>query len=173
MKGPKTNNLPPGGHVFQATGTIFYLFRDIIMANLLTKFHDDRNINMASRVLTKKNATTPWRPYIIWTNCLAYAPPPVGHVFKATETIIELIQDIIGTHLLLLTKFYEDLKINVASRVLKRKNAPPPGPIGGGVPPRLPKLEVVVVEKAVDIAILCSTCQDPCGFNLDRFNFIF
>ncbi|KAH3771523.1 hypothetical protein DPMN_172845 [Dreissena polymorpha] len=33
--------------------------------------------------------------------------------------------DIIGTNLL--TKFHEDWKINVASRVLTRRNAPPPG----------------------------------------------
>ncbi|KAH3818078.1 hypothetical protein DPMN_119674 [Dreissena polymorpha] len=37
----------------------------------------------------------------------------------------ELIQDIIGTNLLI--KFYEDRKINVETRVLTRKNAPPPG----------------------------------------------
>ncbi|KAH3824307.1 hypothetical protein DPMN_126141 [Dreissena polymorpha] len=60
------------------------------------------------------------------------APPPDGHVFKATKTIFELIQDIIETNLL--TKIHEDRKINVASRVLTRfyyshirKNAPPPG----------------------------------------------
>ncbi|KAH3722199.1 hypothetical protein DPMN_065154 [Dreissena polymorpha] len=52
------------------------------------------------------------------------APPPGGHVFKATKTIFELIQDIIGTNLL--TKFHDDPKINVTSRVLTRKNAPPP-----------------------------------------------
>ncbi|KAH3730910.1 hypothetical protein DPMN_056909, partial [Dreissena polymorpha] len=73
--------------------------------NLLTKFHEDWTINVASRV---KNA------------------PPLGsHVFQAKVTIFELIQDIIGTNLL--SKFHEDRKINVASRVLTRKNAPPPG----------------------------------------------
>ncbi|KAH3892670.1 hypothetical protein DPMN_016793 [Dreissena polymorpha] len=148
----------PGGHVFQATGTIFQLVQDVIGTNLLTKFYDDRTINMASRVLTKKNNTPPWRPYIIGTNRLTKknapppgfnkykevklqlleqknALPPGGHVFKATETIFELIQDIIGTNLL--TKFHEDRKINVASRVLTRfyyshimKNAPPPDIIG-------------------------------------------
>ncbi|KAH3867138.1 hypothetical protein DPMN_030264 [Dreissena polymorpha] len=72
--------------------------------NLLAKFHEDLTINVASRVLTRNNA-----------------PPPGSHVFKATETIFELIQDIIRTNRL--TKFHEDRKINVASRV---KNAPPP-----------------------------------------------
>ncbi|KAH3895012.1 hypothetical protein DPMN_019172 [Dreissena polymorpha] len=65
-------NAPPtGGHVFQATGTTFELIvQNIIGTNLLTKFHDDRTINMASKVLTRKNATPPWRPYIIGTNLL-------------------------------------------------------------------------------------------------------
>ncbi|KAH3887232.1 hypothetical protein DPMN_011248 [Dreissena polymorpha] len=93
--------------------------------NLLTKFHEDWTINVASRV---KNA------------------PPLGsHVFQAKVTIFELIQDIIGTNLLskvltrknapppwwpyiiginLLTKFHEDQTINVVSKV---KNAPPLG----------------------------------------------
>ncbi|KAH3736204.1 hypothetical protein DPMN_042767 [Dreissena polymorpha] len=151
----------PGGHVFQATGTIFELVPDtcFIGTNLLTKFHDDQTMNVASRVLTRKNAPPPWRPCfppigtifeliqdIIGTNSLTKlhddptinvasrvlishikknAPPPPwtfgGHVFKATETIFELIQDIIGTKLL--TKFHEDLKINVASR----EKCPAPG----------------------------------------------
>ncbi|KAH3890321.1 hypothetical protein DPMN_014397 [Dreissena polymorpha] len=90
-------NAPPtGGHVFQATGTIFDIF------------HDDRTINMASRVLTRK------------------MPRPLGgHVFPPTGTIFELIQDIIGTNHL--TKFHDDRTLNLASRVLTRKNAPPPG----------------------------------------------
>ncbi|KAH3738384.1 hypothetical protein DPMN_045018 [Dreissena polymorpha] len=58
------------------------------------------------------------------------APPP-GHVFKTTGTIFELVREIIGTHCL--TKFHEDETINVASRVLKRENAPPPDIIGTNV----------------------------------------
>ncbi|KAH3704878.1 hypothetical protein DPMN_079939 [Dreissena polymorpha] len=113
---------------------------DIIGTNLLTMFHDDRTIIMASRVLTRKNATPPWGP---WTNRLTKfhddrtiivasrvlirknAPPPGGHAFKTTETIFKLIQDIIGTNLL--TKFHEDRKINVASRLLTRKISLPSG----------------------------------------------
>ncbi|KAH3826856.1 hypothetical protein DPMN_128769 [Dreissena polymorpha] len=52
-----------GGHVFQATKTIFKLIQDIIGKNLLTKFHDDRKINVTSRVLTRKIALPlrwPW-----------------------------------------------------------------------------------------------------------------
>ncbi|KAH3711099.1 hypothetical protein DPMN_070599 [Dreissena polymorpha] len=103
------NTQPPGGHIFQATGTIFELVQDIIGTNLLTMFHDDRTIIMASRVLTRK------------------MPQPLGgHVFPPTGTIFKLIQDIIETNRL--TKFHDDRTINVASRVLIRKNAPHPGP---------------------------------------------
>ncbi|KAH3775975.1 hypothetical protein DPMN_177386 [Dreissena polymorpha] len=95
---PGVKNAPPtGGHVLQATGTIFELVQNIIGTNLLTKFHDDRKI-----------------------------PRPVGgHVFPPTGTIFKLIQDIIGTNHL--TKFHDDRTINVASRELTRKNAPPLG----------------------------------------------
>ncbi|KAH3773416.1 hypothetical protein DPMN_174777 [Dreissena polymorpha] len=134
----------PGSHVFQPTGIIFELVQDIIRMNLLPKFHEDRTINVASRV---KNAQ-PLGSHVFqantnlltnfhedWTinvasrvltiHIMKNAPPPVGHVYKANKTFFELIQDIIGTNLL--TKFHEDRKINVASRVLTRKNAPPPG----------------------------------------------
>ncbi|KAH3739437.1 hypothetical protein DPMN_046089 [Dreissena polymorpha] len=88
---------------------------NIIGKNLLTKFHKDRKINVASRVHIMKNA-----------------PPPGSHVFQPTNIIFELFQDIIGMNLL--TKFHEDRTVNVASRVLTRfyfshirKNAPPLG----------------------------------------------
>ncbi|KAH3833811.1 hypothetical protein DPMN_107127 [Dreissena polymorpha] len=65
---------------------------------------------------------------IIGTNVLTMitSPPPCGHVFQQTGTIFELIQDIIKTNVL--TKFHDDLTINVTFRVLTmltRKNAPP------------------------------------------------
>ncbi|KAH3868427.1 hypothetical protein DPMN_031574 [Dreissena polymorpha] len=59
------------------------------------------------------------------------APPPSGHVFQPTGTLLELFQDIIRTNLL--NKLHEDWTINVASRVLTRfyfilgKNVSPPG----------------------------------------------
>ncbi|KAH3788699.1 hypothetical protein DPMN_166847 [Dreissena polymorpha] len=97
------NAPPPGGHVFQPTGIIFKLVQDIIGMNLLTKFHEDRTMNVAAR---EKNA------------------PPLGsHVFQANVTIFELIQDIIETNLL--TKFHEDWTINVASRELTRQMLTP------------------------------------------------
>ncbi|KAH3852966.1 hypothetical protein DPMN_095487 [Dreissena polymorpha] len=145
----KKNDPPPCGHVFQAIGTIYELVQDIIGTNLLTMFHDDRTINVASRVLSRKNATPPWRPCfstsrnhfqtqptyhwdiyrtihvasIVLTR--KNAPPAGGHIFKATSIIFELVQDIIGMNLR--TMFHEDCIINEATRVLKRKNAPPLG----------------------------------------------
>ncbi|KAH3822456.1 hypothetical protein DPMN_124234 [Dreissena polymorpha] len=118
--------------------------------NLLTKFHEDRTLNVASRV---KNAP-PLGSHVFQANIIIFkliqdiietnlmtkfhedwtinvasgvltrknALLPGGHVFKATKTILVLIQDIIGTNLL--TKFHEDRKISVASI---EKNAPPPG----------------------------------------------
>ncbi|KAH3894112.1 hypothetical protein DPMN_018270 [Dreissena polymorpha] len=76
---------------------------NIIGTNLLTKFHEDRKINVASTVLTRKNA-----------------PPPGSHAFQPRYYRDNF-----------LTKFHEDRTVNVASRVLTRfynshirKNAP-------------------------------------------------
>ncbi|KAH3832191.1 hypothetical protein DPMN_105469 [Dreissena polymorpha] len=69
---------PPGGHVFQWTETIFELNQNIIKINILTKlnedwasnvtlthhpvsnsvFHENRTINVASRVFTRQMLTT-------------------------------------------------------------------------------------------------------------------
>ncbi|KAH3769876.1 hypothetical protein DPMN_171157 [Dreissena polymorpha] len=121
----RKNAPPPGGHVFQPTGAIFQLIQDIIgtnlltklhedqqinvasniiVTNLLTKFHEAQTINVASRVLTRKNALSPG-----------------GHIFQATRNILELVQYIMGSNLL--TKFNDDRTINEASR---ETNAPPP-----------------------------------------------
>ncbi|KAH3819566.1 hypothetical protein DPMN_121305 [Dreissena polymorpha] len=83
------NAPPPGSEVFQATPTIFELVHDIIGTILLTKFHDDRTINVATRVLTRKNALQ-----------------ADGHVFWPTRTIFKHVHDIIDTYLL--NKFQED-----------------------------------------------------------------
>ncbi|KAH3712097.1 hypothetical protein DPMN_071776 [Dreissena polymorpha] len=116
----------------------------IIGMNLLTEFHEDRTINVASRVHVWKNAP-PLGGHVIQanTNLLTKfhedrkinvasrvltrknAPPPGGNVFQPTGIIFELVQDIIVMNLL--TKFHEDQKINVASRVHIMKNAPPLG----------------------------------------------
>ncbi|KAH3885571.1 hypothetical protein DPMN_009566 [Dreissena polymorpha] len=99
-------------HVFQPTGIIFKLVQDIIRMNLLTKFHEDQTINVASRV---KNA------------------PLLGsHVVQANVTIFELNHQIQKRHVL--TKFHEDWTKNVTSRVFTcfhyihiEKTALPPG----------------------------------------------
>ncbi|KAH3882863.1 hypothetical protein DPMN_006809 [Dreissena polymorpha] len=174
----KENAPPPGGHVFQTTLIIFRHVQDIIGTNLLTKFHDDRTISVASRVLTRKNDPPPlrWRRKNLLTKFHAgilNAPFRGAHFFQPTRTIFELVQNLIGTKLLIkfhddrtkklllekkscwpcfstnqnhfqliqeiigteliqdiigtnLTKFNEDWTINVASRVLTKKIAPPP-----------------------------------------------
>ncbi|KAH3887233.1 hypothetical protein DPMN_011249 [Dreissena polymorpha] len=99
LKRAYKNALPPGSHVFQPTGIIFVLFQDIIGMNLLTKFHEDQTINVASRVLTR----------FYYSHITKNAPPHGSHVFQANTN--------------LLTKFHEDWTINVASI----ENAPPPG----------------------------------------------
>ncbi|KAH3697924.1 hypothetical protein DPMN_085436 [Dreissena polymorpha] len=87
----------------------------IIGVNLLTKFHEDRTIKVASRVLTR----------FYYSHIRKNARPLGSHVFQANVTIFKLIQDIIETNLL--TKFHEDWTINfyVASKVFTRKNASP------------------------------------------------
>ncbi|KAH3895513.1 hypothetical protein DPMN_019678 [Dreissena polymorpha] len=88
----KTNRL-----VFQQTRTTFELNQHIIKTNiltnfklrryiigthLLTKFHEDRTKNVASRVFTMKTA-----------------PPTGGHFFQQTRTTFELNQHIIKTNI--------------------------------------------------------------------------
>ncbi|KAH3874257.1 hypothetical protein DPMN_037499 [Dreissena polymorpha] len=116
------------------TGTIFELVQNIIGTNLLTKFHDGRTINTASRVLTRKNAMPPWRPYIIGINHLTkfHDDPTINVASRMLTRKNAPPPDIIWTNLL--TNFHEDRKINVASRVLTRfyyshikKNSLPPG----------------------------------------------
>ncbi|KAH3771486.1 hypothetical protein DPMN_172806 [Dreissena polymorpha] len=105
------NALPPGSHVFQPTGIIFELIQDIIVMNILTWFHEDRTVNVASRVLTR----------FYYSHILKNTPPLGSHVFEANIIIFELIQDTIKTNLL--TKFHEHWTINVASR----EKCPDPG----------------------------------------------
>ena len=105
MYSHKRKNAPPlGCHVFQAKVTIFELIQDISGTNLLSKFHKDRKINVASRVLTR----------FYYSHIRKNAPPPGGHVFQPTGIIFKLIQANIGMNLL--TKFHEDWTINVALR---------------------------------------------------------
>ena len=57
--------------------TIFNLIQDIIGTNLLTTFHEDQKINVASRVLTRFN----------YSHKRKNAPPPGRHVFQPTGVI--------------------------------------------------------------------------------------
>ncbi|KAH3746719.1 hypothetical protein DPMN_181131 [Dreissena polymorpha] len=92
----RKNVPPPGAHVFQPTETMFKLVQDIIKTNLLTKFHDNRKINVASRVLTRKNA------------------PLLAAMFQEDRTINVASRVLtrknappLGSHTNLLTKFHE------------------------------------------------------------------
>ncbi|KAH3873456.1 hypothetical protein DPMN_036691 [Dreissena polymorpha] len=132
------NKWPPGSHVFQQTGTIFELVQDNIGTNLLTKFHEDPTINVASTVLTRQIFMTHNGRQTIdkRLNKGKTAPPPGGHVFSPIMTIFKLVRDIYKidtknvtsrkTHVL--TKFHEDWTKNVTSRVFTRvgTNRPPP-----------------------------------------------
>ncbi|KAH3747750.1 hypothetical protein DPMN_182180 [Dreissena polymorpha] len=77
--------------------------------NLLTKFHEDQTIKVASRVLTR----------LYYSHIRKNAPPLGSHVYEANVTLFKLIQDIIETNIL--TKFNEEWTINVASRELTRQ----------------------------------------------------
>ncbi|KAH3694820.1 hypothetical protein DPMN_082261 [Dreissena polymorpha] len=112
---PLEKNAPPlGSHVFQA------------------KFHEDRKINGAFRVLTRKNVAPPGGHGFQLTGIIfkltinvasrEKCPAPWQPCFS-NVTIFELIQDIIETNLL--TKFHEDWTINVASRELTRQMLTP------------------------------------------------
>ncbi|KAH3738469.1 hypothetical protein DPMN_045103 [Dreissena polymorpha] len=107
MQATNMKNASPRGHVFKTTGTIFELVREIIGTHCLTKFHEDRTINVASRVLKRENAP----------------PPDIIGTHLLTKTIFLLVQDIIGTNVL--TKFHEVWTIYVASSVLTRQNLTP------------------------------------------------
>ncbi|KAH3797606.1 hypothetical protein DPMN_151190 [Dreissena polymorpha] len=117
-----------------STRTIFKLDKDIIGTNLLTKFHEDRPLNVAynPRVFTMKNAPPPEKNLTIfhegfttaiYINIKNNALSPCGHCFPATRTYFFNSSN--WTHLL--TRFHDGQTVNLASRVLPRKQIPPPG----------------------------------------------
>ncbi|KAH3780037.1 hypothetical protein DPMN_157847, partial [Dreissena polymorpha] len=111
----KRNCPAPWQPCFSTSRHHFQLFQDNIVLNLLTKFHEDRTCPAS------------WKPYSLRTNLLTKFHEDwtinfyLSHIWPFKEKCPAL--DIIGTNLL--TKFHEDRKINVASRVLTRKNSPP------------------------------------------------
>ncbi|KAH3880404.1 hypothetical protein DPMN_004318 [Dreissena polymorpha] len=70
--------------------TQFELDRGIIGTNLLTKLHEDRTRNVASRVFTR----------ILYSQIRKTALPTGGHVFQRTGSTFELNQHIIQTNIL-------------------------------------------------------------------------
>ncbi|KAH3704937.1 hypothetical protein DPMN_079999 [Dreissena polymorpha] len=106
----RKNAPPPGGHVVHLTGTIFELVQDNIGTILVTMFHEEQKINVASRVLTRQHEQPPG------TN---FHDDRTINVASRVKTPCPL-----GDH------FHEDRTINVASRMLTSniiKHAPPPG----------------------------------------------
>ncbi|KAH3830996.1 hypothetical protein DPMN_104255 [Dreissena polymorpha] len=113
---PNKENCPPtGGHIFQRTETTFEhnqhiiktnilthfkLNRDFIGKKLLTKFHEDRTINVASRVFTNKCGRTDRRR----TKTGHKSSPEQSDFFKIN----------------ILTKFHKDWMKNVTSIVYTR-----------------------------------------------------
>ncbi|KAH3709503.1 hypothetical protein DPMN_068966 [Dreissena polymorpha] len=158
-------NMPPLAAVWLARYEFFksQVIANIVRTNLLTKFHEVRTINEASRVLTSNRNHFRTRPFYHGENLLTKfhdrtinvasrvltwfynshltknPPPHGGHVFQPTESFFQRVQDSIGINLL--NKFHEDQTINVASGVLPRENAPPPG--GHVFQPTGPNFELV------------------------------
>ncbi|KAH3715063.1 hypothetical protein DPMN_057767 [Dreissena polymorpha] len=119
-------NAPPlGSHVFQANN-YFQTYPRFIETNLLTKFHEDWTINVASRVLTKKNAP----PLVAIVLTKKNALPPWWPCFSTNWH--QLVQDIIGMNLL--TEFYYShiyidaaLTTDAGLTIHTKKTSPPPG----------------------------------------------
>ncbi|KAH3730157.1 hypothetical protein DPMN_056138 [Dreissena polymorpha] len=135
-----------GGHVFPPTRTIFELIQDIIRTNHLTKFHNNRKINVAYRVFTMKNAPP---PDIIRTNLLTKVltkfyyshirskinvasrekcPAFGSHVFQANQCLTKDIRKTsppLGGHVFSLIWTIFKLANILTSKVFTRKTAPP------------------------------------------------
>ncbi|KAH3827512.1 hypothetical protein DPMN_129448 [Dreissena polymorpha] len=62
----------------------FRIHREIKITNVLTKFHEDRTGNVASRVYTR----------FLYSQIKKTVPPTGGHVFQRTGTTFELNQHI-------------------------------------------------------------------------------
>ncbi|KAH3704884.1 hypothetical protein DPMN_079945 [Dreissena polymorpha] len=76
-----------------------------IGTNLLTKFHEDWTINMASTVLTRqmltkdnKRQTKGYHEYIVLSHIRKTVLSPGSHVFQQTKTIFQFVPDINRTN---------------------------------------------------------------------------
>ena len=74
---------PPGSHVFQPTETIFKLVQDTIGTHVLTKFHEDWTINVASRVFTRFN----------YSHMRKTATPPGSNLFLTCSGELKIKQN--------------------------------------------------------------------------------
>ncbi|KAH3882091.1 hypothetical protein DPMN_006022 [Dreissena polymorpha] len=92
----------------------FELVKDIIGMNLLTKFHEDWILNVASRMLTR----------FYYSHIEKNAPPPGSHVLQPTGIIFKLIEQYMKNAPPLVSRRSE---IILASTVLTGKNALLPG----------------------------------------------
>ncbi|KAH3846219.1 hypothetical protein DPMN_088518 [Dreissena polymorpha] len=115
---------PPGGNVFQWSGTIFELSRAIISKNVLTKCHEDGTIHVTSRVLLRKTAPPLGGhvfQHIIRTNLTTkfHDDWTMNISFTVLTSFFQFDQDIIGTNLW--TKFHEDQTISADFRVITRQ----------------------------------------------------
>ncbi|KAH3876263.1 hypothetical protein DPMN_000101 [Dreissena polymorpha] len=91
---------------------IFELVQDIIETNLLTKFHEDPTINVASEALQYlKNLLTTFHEDMTINMTFRVKNGPAPDIIRIN----------------VLTKFHNDRTINMTSRVITRKNAPLPG----------------------------------------------
>ncbi|KAH3781807.1 hypothetical protein DPMN_159714 [Dreissena polymorpha] len=111
---------PPGGHVFQRTGTIFELNQHIIKTNILKKLHEDWASNVTSTIFELSRG-------IIGTNVLTKFHemwPLECSQGKMLTTDAQRTKAIPKAHH---EHFHEDWTINVTPRVLISKTALPPG----------------------------------------------
>ncbi|KAH3716265.1 hypothetical protein DPMN_058984 [Dreissena polymorpha] len=157
---------------------LIYSTNSIIRTKLRTKFHEDLTINVTSRVLTRKTVPTNGVHFLQWTGTIfklsltinknkyltikvtfrvltrKTAPQPDGHfhedwtknktssVLTRTNVLTKFHDDLTinvtprlncpapsRPYIItnVLTKFHEDWTYNKTSRVLTRKTAPPPG----------------------------------------------
>ncbi|KAH3881129.1 hypothetical protein DPMN_005052 [Dreissena polymorpha] len=105
----RENAPPSGGHVFQPTGSMFEPSK-ISLGQIYVKFHEDRKINMAFRVLTRKC------PAPLLTLLTRKMPHPLATMFFNNPEPVSTCSRYNCEK-----SFEKDWTINVASRVLTRQ----------------------------------------------------
>ncbi|KAH3693068.1 hypothetical protein DPMN_193405 [Dreissena polymorpha] len=162
-------------------------FGNSAQTSLLTRKNAPPTTILEQMKLTRKNAPPPWRPCIStdrtqfhedWTKHLTSrknalppgghmknAPPPGGHIFQQTRTIFEIIHNIIST--IVLTKFHEDLTINMTSKVLTRKKGAP-GLVMG---PCIVEIDRIVIRE-VQYQLEVNLCRNEEIIVKDNFGWV-